>query len=62
MKNLTWNQFQAACRIAWMTEGQREKEVHNLLCRCEKPDMDLVHVAASAWKLYKEEVGSLVNF
>lgn len=53
---MNWNQFLSACKTAWATEGQQESRVHSYLLRCEKtPDMTLVQVAASAFKLYKSE-------
>lgn len=52
----TWNQFLAACKTAWSTEGQQEREVASCLRRCEKtPSMSLVQIAAAAFSLYKSE-------
>lgn len=52
----TWNEFLAACRTAWATEGQQEPETASYLRRCDKkPSMSLLQVAASAYRLYKSE-------
>lgn len=53
---MNWNEFLAACKTAWATEGQQQQRVHSYLVRCEKSTgMTLLQVAASAWKLYKSE-------
>lgn len=58
----TWNQFLAACKIAWKTEGLMEREVHFYLCRVSKnPKMKLIQIAAIAWKEYKAVSTSSYN-
>lgn len=54
LPNYNWNQWQAACKVAWETEGQQESFVHGYLLRCEKQvRWTLQQVAASAWRLYQ---------
>lgn len=53
---MNWNDFLAGCKTAWATEGQQQSKVHSYLIRCDKmPNMGLIQIAASAYRLYKKE-------